>query len=311
MIETENNMSVRERYQGFPKGLSYYEFSNLDPQERKLVVLQNPILATDTYNRTMEHLIYPSWNREAIFALQMRRSPHGYLIAAGIEDTAREIADMTITQDALDFATEYFENTRGVKYFNRAKWQDIIDSHKGKIPLDIDAVEDGTAILPGDPVIRVKGDTELVSHFEPMFHRVFYPTLVATNAHAMANIIGEGRFIDVGLRGSIATEDHLKALKAMYTGANVTMTSYDGASGYYPFFTKIGTVGHWYMQSGVTEEEAAVNAIEKLDLSIILLDLNDTYSMIELVLKLKEKYRHTGKKIWARADSGDVSTQAM
>ena len=302
--------NLRERYSGFPEGLTWKEFSSFQPEIQQQIILRNPVIHTDTYNRTMEHLAGKEWDTPATYALQFRRARQGYLITAGIDDIVTKIANTCITQSQVDFAEEYYQHTKGVTYFNKDKWQSVVDEHDGRLPFEIAAVPDGTAVLPGDPVLRISGPNELVAHFEPDIHRAFYPTLVATNAHEIREKIGPNRFIEVGLRGSETAEKHLAAAKAMYVGGGINLTSSDAAA-YMPEFTLVGTLGHRYIQAFEREEDAFRSAIEKLDNVTLLVDLNDTLHGIDMAVDLKKEYRDTDKKIWIRLDSGDVSDQAL
>lgn len=306
-----SNKELSKRYLGFPEGLTFNEFKLLNPEIRKQVILRNPILHTDAYNRTMEYVEGEDWKKDATYALQFRKAKEGYLIVAGVYDVCQKIADVKITQDELNFAKDYYKDANGVNYFNEDKWQYIIDKHGGKLPISIDSLKDGSAVLPGDPILRVSGPNELIAHFEPYFHHIFYQTLVATNAHQITEQLGRDRFIEVGLRGAETEEKHLMAVKAMYIGGGITLTSSDMASGYYPKFKLVGTLGHRFIQAYETEEEAFRKSIESLDAVTLLVDLNNSISGIDLAIRLKKEYRNSGKKIWMRLDSGNILQQTL
>ncbi len=300
-----------ERYLGFPEDLTFNEFRLINPEIRKQIILRNPIIQSDTYNRTMEHLAGEDLNKEGVYVLQLRKAKSGFLIATGIQDVVNEIANVKITQAQLDFAKDYYAQSSGVPYFNPEKWETVIRDHGGKLPFEIYGVKEGTSVLPGDPILRVHGPNELVAHFEPYFHRIFYPTLVATNARRIAEIIDPSRFIEVGLRGVENNDKHLIAVKAMYIGGGIRNTSSDMANAYYPQFNLIGTIGHRYIQSFVNEEEAFRHAVENLPAVTLLVDLNDSYEGIEKALRIKREYRNSGKKIWMRLDSGDLLAECV
>ena len=190
-------------------------------------------------------------------------------------------------------------------------WESIVEDNGGQIPLEIHAVPDGTAVLAGDPVIRVTGPGEIAAHFEPDMHRIFYETLVATTAHEIERKIGADRFIEVGKRGTPNEETHLQAAVAMYAGGGITYTSNDAAAACYPQLKDVGTLGHRFIQFYDTEEEAFREAIENTDTTSLLIDLTDSIRGIDMALKLKEEYRDTGKKIWIRLDSGDITAQTL
>lgn len=302
--------SLQERYQGFPD-ISFDEFKYLTPELKKLVLLRHPLVFTDTYNRTMEFLAGAERGKDVVFTLQLRKGVHGYHIISGINELVRKISQIRLTADMVEFASDYFSQVNGVRHFDKDRWMEIATSNDGKLPIRIDALPEGSIAFPGEPIVRVRGDAEMIAHFEPLFHRIFFATAVATNACAITQIISPDRFIEVGLRGSVDDETHLIAGEAMYVGGGIYMTSDDALPALHPQYQAVGTLGHRYVQSFDTEEEAFRHAIEKLDSVSLLVDLNDSYSGIDLAIRLKQEYRDTGKRIWIRLDSGDVAAQTI
>ena len=271
---------------------------------------QNRIINSDTYNRTMDYLRGPEgWREQETYILQMRRSPYGYLVAAGIEDAIDELTSRPITQTELDEAEAHFEKNN-VPFFNKAMWQEIIDNNEGLLPIEISGVRDGTVMLPGEPMLQVTGPGELIAHFEHIFHRPYYDTLVATKAHEILRVVKDPqRFIEVGKRGTPDEVTHMRATKAMQIGGGFTLTSNDGAVAAFEDLQSVGTIGHRYVQRFPTVESAFRNAIERLDAVILLVDLVDSYDGMRTALELKEEFRDTEKKLWIRLDSGDIKEQ--
>jgi len=262
----------------------------------------------------MDHIVGPEGLTPATYALQMRRSPHGYLIAMGMRPML-ETFTQPITQSEVDFAADFYKNHANVPYFNRAMWQTIVDQYDGYIPIEVDSVPEGTALLPGDPVFRITGPSELVAHFEPRFHRVFYPSMVATTAHVIGREF-PGRFIEVGYRGSVTEEAHLIAARAMHAANGPHLTSNDAASAVHSDVKDVGTMGHRYVQSlsirdSLTEIDAFRKAIDSCKTVYLLIDLIDSYRGIDIAIKLKEEYRNTDKYIGIRLDSGAVDEQTI
>ena len=72
-----------------------------------------------------------------------------------------------------------------------------------------------------------------------------------------------------------------------------------------------GTTAHRYLACYPTENEAFLNAIEKTDRITLLVDLVDSYKGIDKIIALKKKYRHTGKFIGFRLDSGNLLDQTL
>lgn len=303
------------RYFGFPEGLTYVAFMCLPEVLRRHIAEKNRILQTDAYNRTMEHIYGDEWDTPATYTLQFRRSPHGYIIVCGLRRVLEEFAALPITQSELDMAAAFYEEHASVPYFNKEKWQSIIDDYNGYLPIRIDCVPEGTAVLPGDPVLRVTGPSEIVSHFEPYIHRAYYESMVATTAHEIGREF-PGRFIEVGKRGTPTEQMHLLATRAMLAGGGIRYSSSDSAAATLESLKDVGTLGHRYIQSvsiqeGMTEEDAFRKAILATDTVSLLVDLVDSYRGIQIALSLKESYRHTGKKIWIRLDSGNIAEQTL
>lgn len=324
-------LSKKDIHSWDPLFLKLFEFPNITveqlenaPQKIKdEILVRNRIINTDSYNRTMNHLssLRGSIGKDeagndinfgqtnATFTLQMRRSPFNYLVVDGINEMLQTLYGPSITQAELDFASDWYEKKAKLPFFDKKMWQDIIDNHDGRLPIKINGVKDGTVLIPGEPVFTVEGPMELVAHFEQVFHRVFYATLVATRSHALLQILGDpSRFLEVGKRGAFNDKQHLVALRAVQVGGGFKLTSNDGGlmAGDY---LDVGTMGHRYLQTFDSVENALGFAIENLDSVVLLVDLIDSYDGMNTSFKLKQEYHDTGKKIWMRLDSGDIKDQ--
>ncbi|MBS0626741.1 MAG: DUF5598 domain-containing protein, partial [Verrucomicrobia bacterium] len=243
---------LQTRYLGFPN-ISYSEFKQLPELVRREIMSKNRILQTDTYNRFMNDIKGVDWNKHEVYVLQLRKSSDKYLIANGIQTQIEKILTLPITQEELDFAEEFYKEAN-VRCFNKQMWQSVIDDHQGYLPINVYAVADGTAVLPGDPVLRVEGPGELAAHFEADFHRVFYETLVSTTAHKIATLVGANRFIEVGKRSTPTEEMHLLAARATYEGGGIALSSNDAAAACFDAIIDTGTVGHRLVQHYLDEE---------------------------------------------------------
>ncbi|MCA9309137.1 DUF5598 domain-containing protein [Candidatus Saccharibacteria bacterium] len=294
----------------FERTITYEEFKTLPDWQRMEIAAKNRVINTDTYNRTMNFLRGPEgWREQETYTLQMRRSPFNYLVVSGVEDAVAELTSQPITQEELDFAEAFYAD-KGIDMFNKEMWQAVVDEYDGKLPFEIHAMPDGSVALPGEPIISVTGPGELVAHFEHVFHRPFYSTLVATKAHEIYKAIGDAsRFIEVGKRGVPQEITHLAAVKAMQVGGSLNLTSNDAGAAVFEDVMPVGTIGHRYVQRFPSVEAAFRHAIENLDSVSLLVDLVDSYDGLNLSLELKDEYRDTGKKIYVRLDSGDVKEQ--
>jgi putative nicotinate phosphoribosyltransferase len=303
--------------------ITYADFKKLPVTTRRELASRNRILNTDHYNLVMDKLTSQMpvtatsasnydvattptvSNQPASYTLQLRRSPFQYVVACGLEDAVERLTLLRITQAELDFAREY-HSAKGTKLLNEEMWKSVIEKHDGRLPIQVHGVPDGTILRPGEPLARVDGPSELVAHFEHVFHRVFYESMVATKARKIIEIIKDPRrFIEVGLRGAITDIQHMDALYAAFVGAGIDLTS-SVAGACANNIESGGTIGHRYLQVSKNEEEAFRFAIEHLDKVTLLIDLVDSMEGIKLALKLKQEYRDTGKSIGVRLDSGGV-----
>lgn len=307
----DTRRGLYDRFLAFPN-VTYSDFLDFPEDLRQQVVSRNKILQNDTYNRTMGHMKGDRWNARETYVLQMRKAPDGYLIVYGLRSNLSKILEIPINEAELQFAIDFYKRANNPT-FNPKMWESVINDHHGFLPIEVDAVPDGTAILPGDPVMRVSGPGELAAHFESVFHRVFYDTLVATTAFEISRQIGPDRFLEVGRRSTFNELAHLQSAAAMYAGGGIYYTSNDAAAATYPMLKDVGTMGHRYVQHFDSEDEAfeiAVNSpIGKV--TVLLIDLVDSLEGIEKALALKLKYRNNEKHVWIRLDSGDIAAQAV
>ncbi len=320
VIETPLGTRI-EKLLSFPQ-ISYDEFESLPQYFKRELMLRNRITNTDTYNRTMATLLTDrEWEvapdeaeklkllgGEGTLTLQMRRSPFNYIVVCGVEEMLDQLLSIKISKEELAFAEEYYKRTANPN-FNAEMWRYVVEECDGRLPFEIHGVRDGSVVLPGEPLLTVSGPVELIAHFEPIFHRIFYASMVATRAHELREIIqSPDRFVEVGKRGAIDDNQHYLALRAMNLGGGFHLTSDDAGPGLFGL-TDAGTMGHRYVQAFKSEEAAFRHAIERLPAVSLLIDLVESYQGIDLALKLKNEYRDTDKKIWVRLDSGDIKDQ--
>lgn len=328
MTQTRERKEHWNSYIEFPE-IPYQEFQELSHFQKRKILSRNRLTSSDTYNRTMDYLLskIPLEESEggspdneltglprnlatttSTYSLQLRRSPYEYLVSCGVEDLVEELTELRISRAEFEFAREHFKHTN-VPFFNEELWRWVVEENDGVLPIKISGVPEGTVTLPGEPVLNITGPSEIVAYIEPYVHRVFYQTLVASKARAIVDLIGDpNRFIEVGKRGSLSEELHLAALKAMYVGGGMKLTSSDSGSALYDTIDT-GTIGHRYLQMFPSVEEAFRHAIDNLDLVVLLVDLVDSYEGMDLAFRLKEENRHNDKRIWMRLDSGVILEQ--
>src|SRR5881409_1992356 len=140
---------------------------------------QSLALLTDLYQLSMAAAAWKSGmeDREAVFHLLFRRPPFesGFTIAAGLATALEYIRELRFTDDDLRYLRE--------------------------LRADVDAVPEGTAVFPQEPLLRVCGPIVPCMLLEtPLLDLINFQTLIATKA-ARVCIAAQGEpVLEFGLR---------------------------------------------------------------------------------------------------------------
>eukprot|EP00959_Pyramimonas_sp_CCMP1952_P217878 4556825-Pyramimonas_sp.AAC.1 len=118
------------------------------------------------------------------------------------------------------FPEEEFYAIAGYKYDKKSKQvtidQSYVNKFKGKIPITVEGLPDGSVVLPHTPVYKItaKKDTnndinfsKLITFFETILTMVWYPSCVATLSRHCKQII-ENAYIDTGLATGYYKEEN-------------------------------------------------------------------------------------------------------
>ncbi len=112
-----------------------------------------------------------------------------YLLKKHLEGTV-------VTREKIDAAEALFKNHFGnTEYFNRAGWEYILKNHKGRLPVRIKAVAEGT-LVPVSNVLMTIENTDpncywLTNYLETILSQVWYPCTVATLSRHTKEMIKE------------------------------------------------------------------------------------------------------------------------
>jgi nicotinamide phosphoribosyltransferase len=156
----------------------------------------NIIYLTDSY-KPSHYLQYPAdseyvysylesrggWFEDDVFVL-LQLILHKYL------------AGVVVTQEKIDEAEELLSLHLPNVKFNREGWEYILKVHKGKLPIQIKAVPEGT-VVRGKNVLMTVVNTDpkcfwLTNYLESLLLHVWYPITVATLSREMKKTIGQG-----------------------------------------------------------------------------------------------------------------------
>ncbi len=153
--------------------------------------MNNIILNTDSY-KASHYLQYPPGTEEVWSYIESRGGKWDKHLFFGLQIFLTEYLTSPIDLEMINEADEFW-TAHGVP-FNRPGWMHILNKHDGYLPIEIEAVPEGT-VLPKKNVIVQLHNTDpevpwLTSYIETALLRaVWYPTTVATNDWHIKQII--------------------------------------------------------------------------------------------------------------------------
>ncbi|NLJ40392.1 MAG: nicotinate phosphoribosyltransferase [Clostridiales bacterium] len=265
--------------------------------------MRNLTMLTDLYQLTMMYGYEKEQKSEEIVAFDLfyRRTTgdSAYAIAAGLEQVVELIENLHFSQEDISYL-------RGLGLFDEAfltRLQSI------KFTGDIDAMPEGTAVFPNEPIIRVKGPIFEAQLLETaLLNIVNHQTLIATKASRVVQAAQGDSVLEFGLRRAQGPDAGIYGARAaIIGGCHATSNVLAGKEFNIPVQ---GTHGHSWIMSFDSELEAFrayANAFP--DSCLLLVDTYDTLKMgipnaITVFQELKEK----GKKpLGIRLDSGDLA----
>ncbi|HFD11924.1 MAG TPA: nicotinate phosphoribosyltransferase [Crenotrichaceae bacterium] len=151
----------------------------------------NIILNVDSY-KTSHYLQYPPGAEIVSSYIESRGGDYDYSLFFGLQMFLKHYLTQPILPADIEEADDVL-TAHGVP-FNRTGWQYILDVHGGYLPVEIQAVPEGT-IMPISNVLVQMQNTDpycpwLTSYLETALLRaVWYPTTVATRSNVCRKII--------------------------------------------------------------------------------------------------------------------------
>jgi nicotinate phosphoribosyltransferase len=262
--------------------------------------LYRPSLAllTDFYEITMAAAAWKSGiaGEEAAFSLSFRKNPFqgGFTIAAGLEPVIEHLSRYRFDDSDLAYLAAQ-EDGRGAPLFE----QGFLDHLAGlRLEIDLDAVPEGTAVFPWEPVLRVKGPIIPCMLLEtPLLTLVNFQTLIATKAARVCLAAGGAPVLEFGTRRAQGFDGALSASRAAYLGG-CAATSNVLAGKLFGIPVK-GTHAHAWVMLFDDEREAFRAYAAAMPGNCVL--LVDTYDSLEGVEHAIETWR------WLRANGGELS----
>jgi nicotinate phosphoribosyltransferase len=272
--------------------------------------LYRPSLAllTDLYQLTMAFGYWKTGqaDREAVFHLAFREIPFdgGFAIAAGLEQALDYLRSLRFDEEDLGYL-EGLKDSEGHPLFEPA-FLDYL--RRLELSCDVDAIPEGTAVFPQEPLVRVKGPILQAQLFETaLLNAVNFQTLVATKA-ARVKIATRGEpVLEFGLRRAQGIDGALAASRAAYLGG-CDATSNVLAGRLFGIPVK-GTHAHSWVMLFQDELQAFLAWADAMPGNSVL--LVDTYDSLQGVRHAVEAGRHLREKghqlAGIRLDSGDLA----
>ena len=274
------------------------------------VPLYNCSLATllDAYQLTMAQLYWLMGLADvpAVFNLTFRRNPFkgGYALAGGLQAAIDLIRGFRFVQDDIDHLADLRGND------NRPIFrQDFLEYLLTlRLRCRIDAIPEGTAVFPNEPLVRVMGPLLQGQLLEsPLLTLVNSQTLWTTLAARIVQAAQGRPVIEGGMRRAQGIDGALSAARCAYLGG-FAATSNVLAARLFGIPLK-GTVAHSFVMVQESELDAFQAMAEHMPNNCVF--LADTFNTLEGVrhaVQVGQTLRHHGHEmIGVRLDSGDLA----
>ncbi|MEX2961640.1 nicotinate phosphoribosyltransferase [Microbulbifer sp. TYP-18] len=297
---------------------------------------RNFILNADSY-KASHYLQYPPGTSQVSSYIEARGGEFKQAVFFGLQMFIKEYLARPITGGDIDEAKTVFE-AHGVP-FNEKGWRYILEAHKGYLPIEIQAIPEGTLVPVGSAMVQVTNTDPncawLTSYVETALLRaVWYPTTVATVSWHCRQVIqrymqetcddieGIGfKLHDFGARG--ATTEEAAALGGAAHLVNFqgtdTLSGIMAARRYYGADMagfSIPAAEHSTITAWGRENEAAAyaNMLQQFagpgKLVAVVSDSYDLWNAIDNIWgdELRGKVEASGGTLVVRPDSGDPVT---
>ncbi len=269
-------------------------------------------LLTDLYQLTMA---YGYWKndmaeQEAVFHLFFRKLPFNgnYAVCCGLETAIAYIEEFCFEESDL----QYLQSLKGndEKPLFEKGFIDFLRT--SKLELDIDAIPEGTAVYPHEPLMRVKGPLWQCQILETALLNILnFQTLIATKSARVCRAARGEAVLEFGLRRAQGIDGGISASRAAYIGGCVA-TSNVLAGKLFDIPVK-GTHAHSWVMCFDTEIEAfEAYATAMPNNCIFLVDTYDTVEGVKNAIEVGLKLRQRGHEMTGiRLDSGDMAALSI
>ncbi|MGI9335603.1 MAG: nicotinate phosphoribosyltransferase [Gammaproteobacteria bacterium] len=265
-------------------------------------------LLTDLYQLTMAYGYWKLGRTEerAVFHLFLRGNAFGggYTVAAGLGYVTEFVQSLRFSpDDTAHLAT--LNGNDGEPLFEPA----FLRYLEGlRFTVDVDAVPEGTAMFPHQPLLRVVGPLLQGQLLEtPLLNAINFQSLIATKAARICAAADGEPVLEFGLRRAQGIDGALAASRAAFIGG-CAATSNVLAGKLFGIPVR-GTHAHSWVMSFDDELDAFDAYAEVMPNNCVLLvDTYDTLVGVRRAIEVGRRLRERGRKlIGVRLDSGDLA----
>lgn len=232
----------------------------------------NLTMLTDFYELTMAGGYFENGMKDIIATFDMfyRRNPDkgGFAIMAGLEQTIEYMKNLSFTDEDIDFLrTKKIFSEEFLKYLRDFRFS-----------CDVWAVEEGTPIFPGEPIVTVRGPIIQAQLVETMvLLTINHQSLIATKSNRIVRAAGGRAIMEFGSRRAHSYDGAVYGARAAYVGGCVgtACTICDRDFG----VPALGTMAHSWIQSFDSEYDAFLAYAKQYPESCTL--LVDTYNVLK------------------------------
>ncbi len=293
----------------------------------------NIIINTDNYKHC-HYQLYPAGTEYISSYVESRGGEFPVVMFVGLQAFLRDYLMRPVTVDDVD-AAEYLMREHGMP-FNRDGWMGIINDHAGYLPVEIEAVAEGTVLPTNNVLIQIINTDPkyywVTSFFETALLRaVWYPTTVGTLSWLCKQVIrnalertsdnvGALRFMlhDYGARGvssqqsaalggmahlvNFSGSDTTPGILAAKRWYNAVAPSKSGPNSEHSCFTA------WGRDQEIDAIRNMLEVYRDHGIALVLTDSYDHENCIKNILggELKEMIQNFPGLVCARPDSGDI-----
>eukprot|EP01135_Chromosphaera_perkinsii_P008613 Nk52_evm55s1401 gene=Nk52_evmTU55s1401 len=150
----------------------------------------NILYLTDSY-KVSHHQQYPPKTEMVYSYLEARGGEHKNVVFFGLQYILKryfvgEVVTNAMIDEAKEFYQAHFGNTN---IFNECGWRHIVKEHKGRLPVKVRAVPEGTVVNVKNAMLVIENTDPkcywLPNYMETVLMQVWYPITVCTYSRSM------------------------------------------------------------------------------------------------------------------------------